>query len=212
MNVNNQDSKAWVVTADMGLGHQRAAYPLAFMAEGGIITAGDPNVTDSGEARFWHSIRAIYEFVSRSRSVPVVGKLLFAMMNSMLRIPTLYPLRDLSKPAPNNHIVDYFIRRGLGKTMMRRLISNHLPMISTFYAPSLVADHFRYSPIYSIICDADLNRIWVATKPKESNICYFAPCGRVMRRLRQYGVPDEKIFITGFPLPGRISAARKWRY
>ena len=22
-----------------------------------------------------------------------------------------------------------------------------------------------------------------------------------MRRLRQYGVPDERIFITGFPLP-----------
>ncbi len=122
-------------------------------------------------------------------------------MNSMLRISTFYPLRDLSKPAPNNHIVDYFIRHGMGKALMRKMNSNHLPMISTFYAPSLVADHYHYSPIYSVICDTDLNRIWVATKPRESNISYFAPCGRAMRRLREYGIPDDKIFITGFPLP-----------
>jgi hypothetical protein len=200
MNSDN-GTKAWVVTADMGLGHQRAAYPLAFMAEGGIITAGDPDVTDAGEARFWRSIRLIYEFISRIHGIPVIGSLLFAMMNTMLRIPAFYPLRDLSKPAPNNYIIDYFIKRGLGKTLMKRISSKHLPMISTFYAPALVADHYHYNHIYSVICDADINRVWVATKPKSSEIFYFAPCGRVMRRLRQYGVPDEKIFITGFPLP-----------
>jgi len=43
--------------------------------------------------------------------------------------------------------------------------------------------------------------VWVASKAGESRIRYFAPCGRVMRRLRQYGVPDERIFITGFTLP-----------
>ena len=55
--------------------------------------------------------------------------------------------------------------------------------------------------IYSVICDSDLNRVWVGSKPKESRIRYFAPCGRASRRLKQYGVPDERIFITGFPLP-----------
>ncbi|OGC92425.1 MAG: hypothetical protein A2W25_17010 [candidate division Zixibacteria bacterium RBG_16_53_22] len=194
--------KAWVITADMGLGHQRAAHPLAYMAEGGIITAGSPEFTDPGETRLWHSIRALYEFISRSRAIPIVGPPLFAIMNSMLRIPTFYPLRDLSTPAPNNHIVDYLIRRGLGKTLMARLSQEHLPIIATFYAPALIADHYQYkAPIYSVICDADLNRIWVATKPGASRIFYFAPCGRVMRRLREYGVPDERIFITGFPLP-----------
>jgi hypothetical protein len=200
MNSNNE-IKAWVVTADMGLGHQRAAYPLAFMAEGGIITAGDPNVTDPGEARFWRSIRSIYEFISRIHGIPIIGSLLFGLMNSMLRIPAFYPLRDLSKPAPNNYIVDYFIRRGLGKTLMQRISSKNLPMISTFYAPALAANYYHYGRIYSVICDADINRVWVATKPRSSDIFYFAPCGRVMRRLRQYGVSDEKIFITGFPLP-----------
>jgi hypothetical protein len=186
----------------MGLGHQRAAQPLSFLAQDGIITAGDPEVTDPAETRLWKIIRGLYEFISRSRSIPIVGPSLFAAMNSMLRIPTFYPLRDLSTPAPNNHIVDYLIRRGLGMAMMRKLNGNRLPLITTFYAPALIADYHHYSgPIYSVICDADLNRIWVATKPRESNIYFFAPCGRVMRRLREYGVPDDRIFITGFPLP-----------
>lgn len=196
-----QNNKAWVVTADMGLGHQRAAYPLAYLAEGGIITAGDPAVTDPGEARLWKSLRSIYEFVSRTRGIPLVGSPLFGMMNSMQRIPTIYPLRDLSNPAANNRIVDYFISRGLGRALLRKMREKPLPMISTFYAPSLAADKHDYKPVYSVICDADLNRVWVATRPHESQIMYFAPCGRVMRRLREYGVPDERIFITGFPLP-----------
>lgn len=208
-NIDAFAPRAWVVTADMGLGHQRAAYPLAYMAEGGIITAGDPEVTDPGEAKLWRRIRALYEFISRTKEVPLIGPFIFRRMDYMLRIPAFYPLRDLSKPAPNNFIVDYLISRGLGKTLMRKLESpirasagtKKLPMISTFYAPSLVADHYKYSPIYSVLCDADINRVWAVSNPKESGISYFAPCGRVMRRLRAYGVPDERIFITGFPLP-----------
>jgi hypothetical protein len=194
--------RAWVVTADMGLGHQRAAHPLAYMAEGNIITAGSPEFTDKAETHLWRIIRGLYEFLSRSRSIPIVGPPLFAAMNSALRIPTFYPLRDLSHPTLNNRVVDYLIRRGLGKSMMAKIPQKDLPMITTFHAPALIADHHHYkAPIYSVICDADLNRVWVATKPQESNIIYFAPCGRVMRRLREYGVPDERIFITGFPLP-----------
>jgi hypothetical protein len=201
MENSDQIQKAWVVTADMGLGHQRAAYPLAYMAENGIMTAGDTAFTDHSEVRLWKSIRALYEFVSRSRQIPVAGNMLFGMMNNMMKIPTFYPLRDLSRPVFNNHILDYFIHRGLGRGMMAKIKTKKLPFISTFYAPTLVADYYNYNMVYSVICDADLNRVWVATKPRESNVIYFAPCGRVMRRLREYGVPDDRIFITGFPLP-----------
>jgi len=93
------------------------------------------------------------------------------------------------------------VKQGLGRSLIARLHSRPLPMISTFYAPCLVADHARYEQVYCVICDADLNRVWVASQAKHSAIRYFAPCGRVMRRLRQYGVPDERIFITGFTLP-----------
>ncbi len=193
--------RAWVVTADMGLGHQRAAHALAHLAEGGILTAGSRETTDEDEARFWRRLTWWYEVLSRTLEIPLVGRALFAALDYLLRIPPFYPLRDLSHPSPNNLIVDHLIRQGLGRALLERLRARRLPMITTFYAPALAADRGYDGPIYCVICDADLNRVWVASKVRESHICYFAPCGRVMRRLRQYGVPDERIFITGFPLP-----------
>ncbi len=193
--------RAWVVTADMGFGHQRAAHPLAYLAEGGIITAGAPDATDPDEERFWKRLTGAYEFVSRAKRVPLVGATLFGAMDAMLRIPPFYPLRDLSHPSPNNYLVDHLIRQGLGRSLIERLRRLRAPMISTFYAPALIADRLYDAPVYCVICDADLNRVWVASRARESRIQYFAPCGRVMRRLRQYGVPDERIFITGFTLP-----------
>lgn len=193
--------RAWVVTADMGYGHQRAAHSLGYLAHEGVITAGSPEATDPDEARFWRRLTGGYEFLSRMKNAPVVGGLLFGVLDAMLDIPPFYPLRDLSHPSPNNLIVEHLIRQGLGRSLMEKLRTKHAPLISTFYAPALVADRLHYDHVYCVICDADLNRVWVASKARESRIQYFAPCGRVMRRLRQYGVPDERIFITGFTLP-----------
>jgi hypothetical protein len=193
--------RAWVVTADMGLGHQRAAHALAYLAHEGVLTAGGPDATDEDEARFWRRLTWTYEALSRARGVPLVGGVMFGLLDRLLHIPPFYPLRDLSKPSLNNYLVDHLIGKGLGRALLQRLHSHWLPMISTFYAPALVADYARFAPVFSVICDADLNRVWVASKASRSRIHYFAPCGRVMRRLRQYGVPDERIFITGFPLP-----------
>ena len=191
--------RAWVVSAEMGYGHERAAHALANLAQE-VLVAGAPAVTDPDEARFWRQLTWSYEVLSRTRNLPLLGLALFGALDALLRIPPFYPLRDLSHPSINNYIVDHLIQQGLGRTLLERLRRLPLPMISTFYAPSLVADHRYSNGIYSVICDSDLNRVWVASKPKESQIRYFAPCGRAMRRLRQYGVPDDHIFITGFPL------------
>lgn len=201
MTTNPDPPRAWVVTADMGLGHQRAAHALAYLANDGVLTAGSPSTTDEDEARFWRRLTWSYEFLSRTRGVPLVGGAMFGLLDSLLHIPPFYPLRDLSKPSLNNYLVDHLIRQGLGRSLLERLRAHWLPVISTFYAPALVADHARFAPVYSVICDADLNRVWVPSNAARSRIQFFAPCGRVMRRLRQYGVPDERIFITGFPLP-----------
>jgi hypothetical protein len=193
--------RAWVVTADMGFGHQRAAHSLAHLTEGGVLTAGSAEATDPDDARFWRRLTASYEFLSRAKHVPFVGGALFSALDAMLAIPPFYPLRDLSHPSPNNYLIDHLIRQGLGRSLMEKLRSLHVPVISTFYAPALIADLMHAESVYCVICDADLNRVWVASKARRSRIRYFAPCGRVMRRLRQYGVPDERIFITGFTLP-----------
>ena len=58
-----------------------------------------------------------------------------------------------------------------------------------------------YTPTYCVICDAEVNRAWVAENPRDSKIVYLAPCGRAVRRLNEYGIPNERIWLTGFPLP-----------
>jgi hypothetical protein len=197
-----QPPRACVVAAAMGFGHQRAAHGLRHLApEGHVLNAGSPEVTDPGEVQFWRWLNSWYEFLSRTKSIPVAGPVLSAFLDGLLEIPPFYPLRDLSHPSLNNWIVDRLIRRGLARTLLERVRTLDLPMISSFYAPALAADLLLENPNYCVICDADLNRVWVASKAEASRMRYFAPCGRVMRRLREYGVPDERIFITGFPLP-----------
>ena len=193
--------RAWVVTADMGFGHQRAAHPLAHLAQEGILLAGTPETTDPDEAKFWKRLTGSYEFLSRTKGIPIVGPPIFGLLDALLSIPPFYPLRDLSNPSPSNHIVDSLIKRGLGRTLTQKFRSVTLPVVSTFYAPCHVAEQAGLEKVYCVICDADLNRVWVASDSKHSTMRFFAPCGRVMRRLRQYGVPDENIFITGFTLP-----------
>jgi hypothetical protein len=48
----------------------------------------------------------------------------------------------------------------------------------------------------------------VAENPRESKITYLAPCGRAVRRLNQYGVPNERIWLTGFPIPVELLGDR----
>ena len=65
-----------------------------------------------------------------------------------------------------------------------------------------MADLHGYpGPIYCVVCDADCSRDWVAADPRSSRIFYFAPTPRVCERLKLYGVPSERIQLTGLPLP-----------
>jgi len=46
--------------------------------------------------------------------------------------------------------------------------------------------------------------VWAPINPEASTIVYFAPSGRVVRRLLSYGVARERIELTGFPLPDSL--------
>ena len=70
------------------------------------------------------------------------------------------------------------------------------------FIPAFMAESFGYDgEIFCIICDADISRSWVSLYPKESRIKYFAPNSWVVNRLKLYGVKQENIFLTGYPLP-----------
>ncbi len=199
--------KAWVVTVDMGLGHQRAIYPLRHLSEGQIITVGSSTAGDPEEKKLWERLRGMYEFLSRVRSTPVIGKPLFSMLDTLQSIPSFYPIRDMSNPSYQVKLLSRFIERGLCRGMVEKIRTKPLPLITSYLAPAIAADKAGYSRIYCIICDAEISRAWVAENPKTSRIHYLAPCGRAVMRLKSYGVPDERIFLTGFPFPLDILGA-----
>ncbi|MEW5798882.1 MAG: hypothetical protein AB1728_07720 [Bacteroidota bacterium] len=193
--------KAWVVSADMGYGHQRAVFPLNGIAERGLITAGRNDNSSDKEKKQWQRLLNVYESFSRARGIPVIGKPLFAMLDSLMHIPSFYPIRNLSHSTYQVDLLEKNIENGLCTGMLDTIATKQLPLITSFYAPAIAADMRGYEPIYCIICDADINRVWVAKQAWESRINYFAPCGKAAQRLKSYGVPEERIFLTGFPLP-----------
>ena len=195
------DVNAWVATADMGLGHQRAAYPLRDIAEEGLVTLGRTANTPPGEAKLWERMRRSYEFLSRTKSWPLIGNAVFGLLDRLQNIPPFYPLRDLSAPSFQVGWLKNLINSGMCADLIRRMREKPLPLVTTFYAPAIAADMAGFGRVYCVICDAEVNRVWVAENPRESKITYLAPCGRAVRRLNEYGIPNERIWLTGFPIP-----------
>ena len=200
--------RAWVVSADMGYGHRRAVHPLRDIAEGGIINAGSSESTPPAEQKLWERLLHGYEAFSRARSLPFIGRPLFSILDTLLRIPSFYPMRNLSSSTFQVALLDSLIKKGLCSGIMEKVRSRHLPMITSFFAPAIAADRAGHETVYCLICDADLNRVWVAREPWESRITYFAPCGKAAQRLKAYGVPEQRIFLTGFPFSRSLLGGR----
>ena len=93
------------------------------------------------------------------------------------------------------------IHHGFARSVPEYASRENIPFLSTFFAVALAADYLGLPDISCVVTDSDINRIWVAKKPRESRVVYFAPTPRAQKRLMLYGVPSERVFLTGFPLP-----------
>jgi len=204
-------NEAWVVSVDMGYGHQRAAYPFRDIAFGRIITANTDACVSPEEKGLWAKFQAFYEGLSRAQNIPVIGPWIWRAYDRFQAICPHYPFRDLSKPSIGSSRLYSLIRRGFGASVVTCTREREdLPLLSTFYAVALAADYAGRRDVFCVITDSDINRVWVANDPKRSRVNYLAPTALSRRRLLQYGVADERIFVTGFPLPEEnVATARK---
>jgi hypothetical protein len=195
-------NQAWVVAVDMGYGHQRAAYPFRDIAFERILTANKDDCVSPAERKLWGQLQGFYESISRVHNIPLIGPWLWRAYDSFQAIHPHYPARDLSKPSIGSARLARLIGRGFGSgvTAYSRKRED-LPFLTTFYAVALAADHAGRSDVFCVVTDSDLNRVWVADEPKRSRVHYLAPTALSRVRLLQYGVPEERIFVTGFPLP-----------
>jgi len=197
---------AWIVSVNMGYGHQRTAFPLRSLSVGGrVICANDYQGIPKRDKRIWSATRAGYEFISGMKAVPLLGNFLFFLFDQFQKIMNFYSGRDLSKPSLQLKQTFALIRKGWGRHFIVKLAENPLPIVSTFFTPAFMAEYFNYpGEIYCIVCDADISRAWAPIFPGKSRIKYFAPNSRTAERLKLYGVKEENIFLTGYPLPQEL--------
>ena len=193
----------WVISVNMGYGHQRTAYPLRGLAPyEKIINANDYQGIPEKDRKIWETTRRFYEFISNFRRVPLIGKTVFSIYDEFQKILGFYPKRDLSQPNFALKQIYSFLKKDWGRDLIEKLEINPLPLIATFFPPSFMAEFFEHPrDIFCVVCDADISRTWAPLKPAQSKIKYFAPTTRVVERLKLYGIKPENIFLTGYPLP-----------
>jgi hypothetical protein len=196
------EKKVWVVAADMGYGHQRAAYPLKDIAYEGVINANSDKMISPQEKKIWNSSRSFYEWVSRMSEVSLPGKFLFYLFDKLQKIDPYYPRAPNTKPT---HWVKYLekqIKKGsLCKGLIKYVEKKDIPFVTTYFIPAIAADFYKLPKIYCVVTDTDIHRIWVPRDASSSRIIYLASCQHAVNRLISYGVKPKQIILTGFPLP-----------
>lgn len=204
--LNKQPSKAWVVAVDMGYGHERAAYALRDLAYNQVIIANNYPGIPRAEQAGWKKLKQIYEKISQLKSVPIIGNTVFEAMDFFQQIEPFYPRRNLSTPSLQLRQTYFSIQhQGTGKHLVEHAKRQPLPFVATFFQAAYAAEEFGYpGDIYCVVCDADCSRAWAPLKPDSSRIKYLVPNGRVVERLKLYGVKPQNIYLTGFPLPKEL--------
>lgn len=196
--------KAWIVAVSMGYGHQRTAYPLRGLSPNKkVFNANNYEGIPVKDKEIWFNATYLYEFISRFKRVPLIGPAVFSLYDQLQKILSFYPKRDLSRPTGSLKQIFQFIGNGWGKDMVDRLRDNKkTPLITTFFMTAFMAEEFNYpGDIFCVTADADVARDWVPLDPKKTRIQYCASTNRVFERLKLYGVKEENIHLTGYPLP-----------
>ena len=204
------NKKAWIVSINMGYGHQRTAHPLKFLAKGGeIISANNYEGIPDKDKRIWESSRHFYEAVSRFKKFPILGEAIFYLFDLTQKINSFYTKKDLSTPNFTQRRTYPLFKKGWGKDLIEKL-DGKIPFVSTFYNPAFMAEYFKYpGEIFCVVCDADISRSWAPLSGKNSRIKYFTPNQRTTERLKSYGVKSKNIILTGYPLPRENTEEKK---
>jgi hypothetical protein len=200
------EQKAWIITAHMGLGHMRAAWSFKNWAkEGKVVVLGeDREFSTENDRKILNKTRYFYYQISKAMELPVIGKYIFGLLDRMMKFPGLYSKEDEKERTLGTVILERMVKkkRICCKISEKASCDTAIPVIHTFYATAVAMDGMcKTGNNWLIVTDTDINRVWVAGNPEKSRIKYLVPCGKTKRRLLKYGVKNENIFVTGFPLP-----------
>jgi hypothetical protein len=190
-----------LATAEMGYGHLRALYPFREIAGYRFVILGQTDRSKKIEKVLWKAILKMYETVSRLRKFPLIGWLLFGIMNKLLSIPSRKEKQKNVDKSFSFWLLERFIGIGLCKGIQNELHEGRNILMTSFYVPVIALSKRKDVKIYCQICDSDLSSVWVIRNSEVNRTHYFAPCQKAINRLLSYGVQHDMIHLTGFPLP-----------
>jgi len=193
-----------LVAIDMGYGHLRPAYALADVLDSEVLHVDRSPLAEDRDRKLWAYVRKYYESVSRASQWPVLGWPMRHLLDRATDIRDLYAQRDQSQPNAGALVLEQLIRKGLGASLVDHLSRTDATLVTTFFMPAIAADRLGYDKIFCIVTDSDIHRVWAPLDPVNTRIVYLVPTQRTRRRLRAYGVPEERIRVTGFPLPNEL--------
>lgn len=196
--------KLYVVAAEMGYGHLRAAYPFKDLAYPKLLSIGSDEYTSKKIKNQWKTLQSAYEFISRNKNTPLLGKIFYKMLDNLLYIPNLYTFEDLKKPTPQAEILEFYVKSGLYDDLIELCKKEPLPVLTTFYAPAIALNMHNYAYNFCFVTDSDINRVWAPKDSENSLINYFVASERARLRLIKYGIKDNKIFFSGYPFNREI--------
>jgi len=196
------DNKKILVTAEMGFGHLRALYPFANNPDFEFFVLGQTDGSSKFEKRLWKFSLNSYEWASRFKRVPIIGAIIYWLMNGLLSIPNRNKKISKVEYSLPYQLLELIIKLGLCKNLINSTKSKAV-VLTSFYAPVVALSKKKVS-VFCQICDADLSRVWVSRKKSISTTHYFAPCKKAANRLLLYSVNPNNIHLTGFPLPKKL--------
>lgn len=196
MSTGMNNGRYVVTSALMGFGHLRAAHNIASYGHAPVLRVDrEPYVR--GVDRFvWNATQALHTYGSKDAESK--NQLFYKWFEGVMRIPD-----DHESPSLNpSRFILTAKRFGLGKMFFDLMNRDHPPLVHTFYLHAMLSLYWRYpGKNYLLLCDTDFHRVWVPVNPREKNLEYMVPISRSADRLKSYGVPGDRIHVTGFPLP-----------
>ena len=202
-------TRAVVAAIDMGYGHLRPAAALADYLGTEVRQMDRPPLGNLKDQRFWDRNRELYEPLTRFSQLPGVGAPMRAVLNTITAIPPPWPSQDLSGATQGTRWMLRAAKDGVGQALAEHLKATQAPLLSTFYAAAILAEIHGAERLHCLITDSDINRVWAPPNSQKTRIRYFAPSERALRRMLSYGVPPERIRMTGYPLPHALVGGRE---
>jgi hypothetical protein len=188
----------------MGYGHLRAAWPLAEGLGTSVRRADLPPFATVAERGIWSLARQSYERLSQLSQQPVFGRPFDLLFRRLTVIRSPASLADDRNPDRAARFLDRCIKGGFGSGLCEHLETTGKPLLTTFYAPAIAADRLASIPVFCVVTDNDIHRVWAPMDGDRSRIHYLVPTAVTAKRLLAYGVRKPNVEITGFPLPAAL--------